>query len=113
MRLAGGSQAASERRLLAGGGVAVDDALADGPVELADGLRDRRAHLGALARACELDGRADLRANAAVAQAPALVLTDPLLRRRRVRHLEAPSFGSCLGRVDRRESCRIGGGFSR
>src|SRR5262249_39853084 len=110
MSLASGDEAAGECRLLAGGGVAMDHALADGAVELADGRGDARLHLGALAGARVLDCRADLRAHRAVAQPPALVLTDPLLRRLRVRHLVAPFRNWSEGR---RASCRIGRGFSR
>ena len=44
-------ETAGERGLLAGGGVAVDDALGDGLVERTDRLRDAGALLGALGRA--------------------------------------------------------------
>src|SRR5205814_1023622 len=108
-----GGDAAGERRLLAGRRVAVEHALADGLVELADGVGDGGAHLGALAAARELDGGADLGTDAAIADAAALVLAHPLLGRLRVRQLGTPSLGSSsVGRADRRESCRIGGGFS-
>ena len=113
-------QPARQLGLLAGGGVAVDDALGHRLVEEADRLLDDRALLGALDGARDLEGRADLRADRAVTHPAALVLTDPLDGRLRVCHSVTPPRAGCAiardraGRApDRRASCPTDGGFSR
>src|SRR4030095_15548085 len=89
-RLAGRVETAGERGLFAGGGVAVDHALADGLVERADPLLYAGALRGARAAAGQLHGGAHLRAHGAVAQPTALVLAHPFHGRLRVRHPVTP-----------------------
>src|SRR3990172_3321418 len=84
---------AGESGLLAGGRVAVNDALAHGAVEGADGLEDGGLRLGRLAdegRSGVLDGCADATADGAVALPPLFVLPYPLDRGPRVGHEHIP-----------------------
>src|SRR5262245_442899 len=113
-------ETAGERGLLARGGVAVDHALADGPIEAPDRLGDGGLLLGALRRPRVLEGRPDLRAYGTVPQAATLVLPDALHSRLRARHLVSPpSKMWIVGRrratraTDRRESCLTTRGFTR
>jgi hypothetical protein len=117
MRSGAGDETTGEGGLLAGGGVGVDDALRDGPVQGADGLADGLGRLGAdrlataraghLAR--HLDGGADAGADGSVAQAAPLALTHLLDRRLRVRHCVHPPSRKVVCRA---ASCPRAGGIA-
>src|SRR5439155_12059428 len=86
-------EGADERRLLAGRGIAVDHAPADRAVELTDGRVYLFRRLGRLAGdrvARRLHRRADGAPERAVAQAPLLILLDPLLGGTRIGHDDLP-----------------------
>src|SRR3970282_174498 len=94
---------AGEGRLLPGGGVAVDDAAAHGPVEDPDRLGTGPLPLPGLLghrRARRLHRRADRAAHRAVAQAPRQVLLDPLPGGAGVGHGDLPLLAkTCVNRV--------------
>src|SRR5262245_18107730 len=113
-------EAAGERGLLRRVGVAVDHALAGGPIQTPDCLGDAALRLGALRRPCVLEGRPDLRAYGAIPHATTLVLPDSLHSRLRIRHPVIPPLKMWIvGRqraaraTDRRESCLTARGFTR
>src|SRR3989304_990777 len=94
---------AGQGRFLAGGGVAVDDAAAHGPIEDADGLEHGLLRLRGLLgrrRARRLHRRPEGAAPRAVAQAPLQVLLDPLPGGAGVGHGDLPLLAkTCVKRV--------------
>src|SRR5581483_6329870 len=87
---------AGERGLAAGGGVAVDHTLGHRAIDDAGGLANRGGRLATLAGEGfpgDPDARAHRAADGPVAQAPLLVLLDPLLRGARVGHGLSPFRG--------------------
>src|SRR6185369_10912176 len=88
---AGGGSATCERRLLARGGVPVNDPFGDRAVERPDRLGHRGPQRVPSGGACGLDGRADLRANRAVAYSAPLVLAHALDGRLGIRHVTSSS----------------------
>src|SRR5262249_58345701 len=97
---------------LAGGRVAVNDALRDGLVQRADRLGDGSAKGVAACRARGLDRGTDLRADGAVAHATLLALAHALHSRPRVRHVVNPPGPVDGHRASCRSLTRISNGFS-
>lgn len=107
VRRSGGERVelAGQRRLLAGAGVPVHHSAAHRLVERPDRLAHDRAGVGSLllhGPTRSLDGGADGAARGAIALAPFLALLDPLDRRRRIGHEEAPPLDASDTRRYRR-----------